>query len=88
MGLSLTAPVLRVDKLLDERIRRRFPFELTNAQKAACYQIVKDVQSGQPMNRLLQGDVGSGKTIVAAYALLAAVGSHAQAAIMTRPWRP
>ena len=66
----LTAPVLRIDKLLDERIRTRFPFQLTNAQQHAVWEIVKDLQSGQPMNRLLQGDVGSGKTVVALYAML------------------
>ncbi|MEA2708390.1 MAG: ATP-dependent helicase RecG [Phycisphaerales bacterium] len=79
---QLTAPVLRADKLLDERIAKRFPFEMTNAQKAACYQIIKDVQSGKPMNRLLQGDVGSGKTVVALYAMLLAVANRMQAAIL------
>jgi ATP-dependent DNA helicase RecG len=79
---KITAPVLRADRLLDERICRRFPFQMTNAQKAACYQIVKDVQSGRPMNRLLQGDVGSGKTVVALYAMLIAVANRMQAALL------
>ncbi len=78
----LTAPVLRVDKLLDERIRKRFGFDLTNAQTQAVFQIVRDLQSGQPMNRLLQGDVGSGKTVVALYAMLAAVANKLQAVIL------
>jgi len=78
----ITAPVLRVDKLLDERIRKRFPFEMTRAQQVACYDIVKDVSSGRPMNRLLQGDVGSGKTIVALYAMLIAVANRMQAALL------
>jgi ATP-dependent DNA helicase RecG len=78
----ITAPVLRVDKLLDQRIRARFPFMMTRAQEAACYEIVKDVQSGRPMNRLLQGDVGSGKTVVALYAMLVAVANRMQAAIL------
>ena len=78
----ITAPVLRADKLLDERIRKRFPFTMTRAQEAACYQIVRDVQSGTPMNRLLQGDVGSGKTVVALYAMLLAVANKMQAAIL------
>src|SRR5207237_5153469 len=77
-----SAPVLRLDKLLDERIRKRFPFELTSAQQHAIYEIVKDVQSGRPMNRLLQGDVGSGKTVVALYAMLVAVANRMQAAIL------
>ena len=66
----LTAPVMRLDKLLDERIRKRFPFELTAAQQNAVWEIVSDLASGRPMNRLLQGDVGSGKTVVALYAML------------------
>ena len=78
----LTAPVLRVDKLLDSRIRARFPFALTNAQQRSIWEIVKDIQSGQPMNRLLQGDVGSGKTVVALYAMLVAVANKMQAAIL------
>ncbi len=78
----LTAPVLRIDKLLDERIRKRFPFTLTNAQQNAVWQIVKDLQRGLPMNRLLQGDVGSGKTAVALYAMLVAVANKMQAALL------
>jgi ATP-dependent DNA helicase RecG len=78
----LTAPVMRIDKLLDQRIRRRFPFTLTNAQLAAVWQIVKDLQSGSPMNRLLQGDVGSGKTAVALYAMLVAVANKMQSALL------
>ncbi len=78
----LTAPVMRIDKTLDERIRRRFPFEMTIAQQNASYEIVRDLQSGQPMNRLLQGDVGSGKTVVALYAMLLAVANKMQAAIL------
>src|SRR3954453_7787736 len=78
----LTAPRLRIDKLLDERIRKRFPFDLTGAQQHAIWEIVKDLQSGQPMNRLLQGDVGSGKTVVAVYAMLVAVANKMQAAIL------
>jgi ATP-dependent DNA helicase RecG len=78
----LTAPVLRIDKLLDERIRRRFPFELTDAQIHAIWEILKDVQAPHPMNRLLQGDVGSGKTIVALYAMLVAVANKLQSALL------
>lgn len=78
----LSAPVLRIDKTLDERIRSRFPFQMTNAQMHAAYQIAKDLQQRQPMNRLLQGDVGSGKTIVALYAMLMAVANKLQAAML------
>ncbi len=78
----LSAPLLRCDKLLDTRIRGRFPFPLTDAQARAIYDIVGDVKSGRPMNRLLQGDVGSGKTVVALYAMLLAVANKMQAAIL------
>jgi ATP-dependent DNA helicase RecG len=74
--------VLRVDKLLDERIRRRFPFALTSAQQRSVYDIVRDVQTPRPMSRLLQGDVGSGKTVVAVYAMLVAVANKMQAALL------
>ncbi len=78
----LTAAVLRLDKALDARIRKRFPFELTEAQTQAIWQIVRDLQSGVPMNRLLQGDVGSGKTVVAVYAMLMAVANKMQAVLL------
>ena len=71
-----------VSDALDFRIRSLFPFKLTGAQDRAIAQIRSDIAAGPPMNRLLQGDVGAGKTIVAAYALLAAVGRHGQAALM------
>ncbi len=78
----ITAPLLRIDKLLDQRIRRRFPFDLTGAQVRTIHEVVRDLKSGQPMNRLLQGDVGSGKTVVALYAMLAAVANKLQAVLL------
>lgn len=60
----------------------QLPFELTGAQKRVIKEIYADVRSGKQMNRLLQGDVGSGKTIVAFISMLLAIGSGAQAAIM------
>ena len=81
-GGRLSAPVVRADRLLDERIRKRFGFELTGAQQRSAYEIVKDMQSGLAMNRLLQGDVGSGKTAVALYAMLVAIANKLQAAIL------
>ena len=78
----LTAPVMRLDKLLDERIRKRFPFPLTDAQQSAVWEIARDLQSGRPMNRLLQGDVGSGKTVVAVYAMLVGVVNKLQSALL------
>jgi ATP-dependent DNA helicase RecG len=58
------------------------PFPLTGAQNRVLGEISKDLSSGQPMNRLVQGDVGSGKTMVALGAILQAVGNGYQAALM------
>jgi ATP-dependent DNA helicase RecG len=58
------------------------PFELTSAQRRAIDEIATDLASGVPMSRLLQGDVGSGKTVVAAAAIVCAVGAGTQAALM------
>ncbi len=67
---------------IDSRIRKRFPFLLTEDQNEAIAEIVKDMSDSRPMNRLLQGDVGSGKTVVALYAALLAVANKTQVAIM------
>lgn len=79
---GLRAPAMRADRLLDERIRARFPFQLTDAQTQAVWEILRDLQRGEPMNRLLQGDVGSGKTVVALYAMLVAVANKHQALLL------
>jgi ATP-dependent DNA helicase RecG len=79
---AAAAPVIRVDKLVDQRILRRFPYSMTAAQQNAVWQILRDLRTGRPMHRLLQGDVGSGKTAVAIYAMLAAVANGFQAALL------
>ncbi|HEX7555959.1 MAG TPA: ATP-dependent DNA helicase RecG, partial [Leptolinea sp.] len=66
---------------LEEQISR-LPFELTSAQKQSIADIQSDLSSGRPMNRLLQGDVGSGKTIVAALGALLIAREGAQSAFM------
>ena len=71
-----------VTDAIDRRIRKRFPFKLTAAQEKVVAEIREDMRSNKAMNRMLQGDVGSGKTVVALYAMLAAVANHFQAAIM------
>jgi ATP-dependent DNA helicase RecG len=74
---------MRIDAdRLNEMLHRIVPFELTNAQKRVIGEIWSDMAQPHPMNRLLQGDVGSGKTIVAAAAILAAVDNQYQAAMM------
>ena len=64
------------------RLRNRLRFRLTEAQERVLRDIVEDMGSPHPMNRLLQGDVGCGKTIVALHAMLVACGSGYQAALM------
>lgn len=76
------APVLAVTPKIDARIRRLFPFRLTDAQNRAVAEIAADLGQPVPMNRLLQGDVGSGKTVVALYAILLAVAHKHQAVLM------
>ncbi|MFA7147720.1 MAG: ATP-dependent DNA helicase RecG [Syntrophomonadaceae bacterium] len=65
-----------------KQLTANFPFRLTSAQKQVVAEIFADMESASPMNRLLQGDVGSGKTVVAALAMAKAVASGFQAAIM------
>ena len=77
-----TAPVLRADGTLLRAFARALPFKLTRAQTRAMNQVLRDLVQPHPMQRLLQGDVGSGKTIVAAIACLAAADSDHQAAVM------
>ncbi|MEO5824181.1 MAG: ATP-dependent DNA helicase RecG [Vicinamibacteraceae bacterium] len=72
----------RVDDALREKTRALLPFALTPGQKIAVRDIVADLQKSEPMNRLLQGDVGSGKTLVATLAALVALESGLQVAIM------
>ncbi len=81
--VSRPAHPVKCSEEIDKRIRARFPFALTAAQDKAVAEIAADMAREKPMNRLLQGDVGSGKTVVALYAALAAVAGGYQTAIMT-----
>jgi ATP-dependent DNA helicase RecG len=74
-------PLAVDDTALDDFVRG-LPFKLTGAQQRSLRQIVTDLRSEQPMNRLLQGDVGSGKTVIAAAAMALTVAAGAQAALM------
>jgi ATP-dependent DNA helicase RecG len=71
-----------VKKDLTTRLREHLPFELTRAQKRCIKEIVGDQTSPVRMHRLLQGDVGSGKTVVALFAMLVAIENGYQAAMM------
>jgi ATP-dependent DNA helicase RecG len=73
---------LREGEPLWDQIHRMLPFTLTDAQRRVIREIWADMERPHPMNRLVQGDVGSGKTAVAACAILAAVRSGYQAALM------
>ena len=73
---------ISVPKKVQETIAAILPFELTGAQKKVIRTIFEDLQSDAPMNRLVQGDVGSGKTIVAVMAMMAAMESGYQTALM------
>ena len=72
----------QVGDYFNEFYKNKLPFDLTNAQKRVLKEIRKDIGSNAQMNRLLQGDVGSGKTIVALLSMLIALGNGFQAALM------
>lgn len=79
---KLQAPALRHSQAMDEHIRQRFGFDLTVSQAQVVSEIAHDLQRDVPMNRLVQGDVGSGKTVIALYGLLMAVADGYQGALM------
>src|SRR5690606_16296831 len=74
--------IFRDTEMVKSFLEQFLSFELTNAQKNVLKEIHKDLISGRQMNRLLQGDVGSGKTIVAFIAMLMAIENGAQACMM------
>ncbi len=79
---KLEAYPITHDKEELEKLLNFLPFELTSSQKKSLDEIIKDMTRSHPMNRLLQGDVGSGKTIVAGIAGLLAVNQRCQVAFM------
>jgi len=72
----------RIDETVRKAIKRVLPFHPTEAQKKVLGEIAEDMQQGSPMRRLLQGDVGSGKTIVALQAAIIAIENGYQVALM------
>ncbi|MFA5052735.1 MAG: ATP-dependent DNA helicase RecG [Parcubacteria group bacterium] len=80
--MEMKAPVIPFDAEEIKQMLSLLPYELTFSQKKSLFQILSDMSSGHPMNRLLQGDVGSGKTVVAAIAAIVAAKRGYQSAIM------
>ncbi|MEZ6057135.1 MAG: ATP-dependent DNA helicase RecG [Planctomycetaceae bacterium] len=77
-----SAPVLPTSAKVNARILRLFPFRLTAGQDRVIHEVVADLESGHAMHRLLQADVGAGKTVIAIYAMLVAVAAGFQAVLM------
>ena len=77
-----TAPELELSPKIQARILNRFPFQLRESQRAAFLEIAQDMGRAYPMNRLLHGDVGSGKTVVASCAMMLAIAHQHQAVLM------
>ena len=80
--VGFRAPPLAASADINARIERLFPFEWTAGQRTAIAEVAADMARETPMNRLLQGDVGSGKTVVAVFAMLLCVARGYQAALM------
>jgi len=79
---SFVAPEITFDEVLTKKFIANLPFKLTDAQRAVTWQIIQDIQNKRPSNRLVQGDVGSGKTIVATIAALQVANTKIQTAII------
>src|SRR3569832_2480995 len=82
--VCLRAPMLQASGRLFITLQTNLPFQLTDAQQRVIHEINADMRRAHPMQRLVQGDVGSGKTLVAAAAALTAVESGYQAEVMAQ----
>ncbi len=79
---TVSGIAFEIDERVRERVKRMLPFKPTGAQKRVIQEIAADMRQPHPMNRLLQGDVGSGKTIVAAEAAVIAIENGYQVAVL------
>jgi ATP-dependent DNA helicase RecG len=82
VGEEVKGITYTIESRLARKLAEALPFQLTRAQRRVINEIAEDMRSSRPMNRLLQGDVGSGKTIVAMLAMLVAVDNGYQVAFM------
>jgi len=76
------APKMSINEVFLQKFVHTLPYNLTNAQKKSAWAIIKDMAKNRPMNRLLNGDVGSGKTVVAAFAAAVAVKNGFRVALL------
>ena len=76
------SPATKFNEELTKKFVASLPFTLTNSQRKSAWEILQQLDKKQPMNRLLQGDVGSGKTVVAALAMLNVIDNKLQCALM------
>lgn len=76
------APRIEFDKATVQDLLKQLPFDLTDSQRICSWQIIQDLSCSQPMNRLLQGDVGSGKTVVAALGMVTVARNSLQSLLI------